>query len=332
MPAHPSTYPFEQQARAEAAAESLKTARVTTLVSVCLALAGALLGLTLGRASGMVQGWEVGLVASCAVFCVLVLGAMLVRPFDQIPWITPLCSVFFLGYLALGAVAAFARPSILQGLLVYLMWFFPLLAFNRFVNIKRYHRQLSVLIYGTAIALAMARIALVPTPEPERGILIVFCLSNSALVLVMGMFARYREAYIQASERGQALQATHEAVLASEERLRRLFANAPSGIGWVGMDGRCQHVNATFGRMVGHAPEQLLGMAFADLVALDARAAWYELLVEAQHTGKSDFFTELRLLGSQGKPLPVRLSFALVEGMAGDAKAMVFVCQGSSNA
>lgn len=327
-----SARPLQQHAGDVAAAESLKTARFTTLVSVCLALTGALMGLTLGRAGGMVVGWEVGLVASCAVFCLLVLVTMLVKPFDQIPWITPVCSVFFLLYLALGAVAAFARTSILQGLLVYLMWFFPLLAFNRFVNVLPYHRHLSVLIYATAIALAAARLALVPTPEPERGILIVFCLSNTALVLVMTLFARYREAYIQASERGQALDATHQAVRSSEERLRRLFANAPSGIGWVAMDGRCQHVNATFGRMVGYSPDALHGMAFADLVALESRAAWYALLVEAQHTGKPDFFAELRLVAADGKPRQTRLSFALVEDDAGGSKAMVFVCQDSHGA
>src|ERR1700761_4804562 len=81
-------------------------ARMTILVSMAFALLGALFGVVLQFRSGApftLEGW---LIASCLLFSSVMIGVLLTRPFDQIPWVPPLASVYFLGYLSFGALLA----------------------------------------------------------------------------------------------------------------------------------------------------------------------------------------------------------------------------------
>ncbi|MEO5669902.1 MAG: ATP-binding protein [Ramlibacter sp.] len=319
------------QADAVAAADkaqgkALDKARRTVLAALCLALAGSVTGLTLGRSTGAVFGPELWLVGSCAVFCVGMLVLLLARPFDRMPWVVPVSSLFFLLYLTLGALASIGRESILQSLLVYLIWFFPLLAFNRFVNVTAHHARLTFVIYLASILLAVGRIAIVPATSSEVPLLMVYCFSDTAFVLMLGMFAKYREAHIKTLEGEQALVATHRAVLASEDNFRRLFANAASGIGWIAEDGRCRNVNAAFARMAGASPEALNDTMFDSLVAADSRQAWAKVHQHIRSGEQAGLSAELRLLAIDGRDLWTKISFAVVKDAADGSLATVFVC------
>ncbi len=309
------------------------SARRTVFAAAVLALAGSVLGLTLGRASGAVVGAEIWLVATCAVFCVFLLGVLLARPFDQIPWVAPVTSIFFLAYLALGAVFSFARESVLLSFLVYLMWFFPLLAFNRFVNVSFHQFRLSFTIYASAVALAIGRIALAPLRETEVPLLMVYCLCITAFALILELFAKYREAYISERERADALHATQEAVRASEAAFRRTLSKAASGIGWITADGRCQHVNTTFGTMLERSPDELEGCLFETLIAPASLPTWQRLRADMRRgDGTTDFQADLQLLAAGGKALWTRMSFAVAAVTPEAPPGLVFVCLDNSAA
>jgi signal transduction histidine kinase len=309
-----------------AAPNAQMSARRMVFAALTMALAGSLLGLTLGRSTGAVLGFEVWLVSASLVFCSVMLGLLLARPFDQTPWIAPASSVFFLLYLVLGALASITRESILQSFLVYLVWFFPLLAFNRFVNVSRFQRVLSMAMYLSAVVLAMARIVTTQGPPTEPPMLMVYVLSVTCFALILELFAQYREAYISQRERADALDATQQAVLASEAAFRRTLSKAASGIGWVTPDGRCQHVNLTFGTLLERTQTSLEGCLFESLLAPASKPVWQRLRADMQRGNGTDFQAELELLTASGKSLWTKLSFAVDKAAPGEAPSLVFVC------
>ncbi len=309
------------------APQTLIAARRAILAAVVLALVGSGFGFTAGQAAGAVTGAEVWLTASCIVFCVGVLFLLLLRPFDTIPWVAPLATSYFLGYLTLGALMSLGRDQLMQNFMVYLLWFFPLIAFNRFANVTAYSGALSLLIFCAAIGLALLRALVFPGSPAEPQLLIVYCLAISAMTLVLGLFARYREAFIQAQAKADGLEATHRAVEASERHFRRLFSNAASGIGWLSMEGRCMEVNETFRRMLGLAPERLPGQDFTALIHPDSRDQWREVLSEMQSGGRSDYSGELCMQHVDSRMLHVRVSFAVLARDGMNREAITFVCQ-----
>ena len=62
-----------------------------------------------------------------------------------------------------------------------------------------------------------------------------------------------------------------ERLLASEERFRKVFEHAPTGIAIGDVDGRIRQVNPAFSELIGYTPEELLGMHFSQIVHPDDR-------------------------------------------------------------
>ncbi len=321
---------FDPSSRAvsdQSAPQTLIAARRAVIAAVTLALFGSLYGFTVGRAMGAITGAEVWLTGSCVLFCAIVLIVLLRRPFDVIRWIAPVASIYFLAYLTIGAVMSIGREALAQNFMIYLLWFFPLIAFNRFANVTRYSGTLSLIIFSVALVLALSRAVMSPVPELEVPLMIVYCLTVSALTLVLGLFARYREAYIQTQARAKGLEATNRAVAASERRFRGLFSNAASGIGWLSMDGQCVEVNETFGRMVGQPVAELNGRPFSDIVHADSRATW-QAVHEALRSGeRREFDGDLSMCDASGRTLQVRMSFAVLARDGVNPEAIAFVCQ-----
>lgn len=306
--------------------DALRSARLTVFWALLMTLVGSTVGLTVGRWSGGVSGGETWLVLSSFLFSASVLLVLLRVPFDRLPWLAPLCSTFFLAYLSAGAMLAMDQPSIIGSFLVYLLWFFPLLAFNRFANVSRSQSTLSLLIVLTPILLATIRGFAFSEALSEIGVLVVYSLSSLTFALVLSLFTDYREAFIQQRERAQAEQAHYSALRRSEQRFRRLFANAASGIGWLSLEGRCEDLNSTFGRMLGHPAADLHGQAFAALVDAEDQPRWQALLLELQSSDRDEVAADLRLRDASGRLLWTRLSFALVAAADGQPEAIAFVC------
>ncbi|MEX0729450.1 MAG: ATP-binding protein [Aquisalimonadaceae bacterium] len=304
----------------------MTSARQAVLGAAILTLAGSIVGITLGRSAGSVTGYEVWLVLSSLVFSAGLLAILIVKPFDRIEWVAPVTSTFFLLYLSVGSLLSIDKSAITNSFLVYLLWFFALMAFNRFVNVARHSAPLTLAIYLIPNFLIAGRLALYPNSQSEIGVLAVYCLSYATFALVLGLFARYREAYIQEHERSRALQVINKAVRASEGQFRQLFDNAASGVGWLSLDGVCLHVNATFAHMMAKPMERLHGLRFGDLVHPEDSPVWESLLEEMRRGEKRDYDAELRLQADTGQSLWTRLSFAQVTKADGDPEALAFVC------
>ncbi len=176
------------------------------------------------------------------------------------------------------------------------------------------------------IGLAVARIVSHPEELNEVSVLIVYCLSNVTFALVLSLFTDYREVYIQQQERTRAEEVQIRALRESEQRFRRLFANAASGIGWLSMDGRCEDLNSTFGCMLGRPVNELQGQPFCAFVDAEDQPLWADLLCGMQSAGRGDFAIDLRLSGAAGKLLQAQLSFAVVAATDGQPPAIAFVC------
>lgn len=309
-----------------ASLESIRQSRLLVWAALWLATAGTLFGLTFGRAIGAIDGVETLLLLASLAFCAILIILLWIRPFDRFPWVAPTVSLFFFSYLAGGGLISLLQTESLANLMVYLLWFFPLLAFNRFVNTSRFHTLITWLMYLTALALALASIPLLDSPNVFLAPLTIYCLALTSHLVILGLFARYREAYIAGQERAQAQEATHRAIRASEAQYRQIFDEAASGIGWLSPDGICHHVNTTFGRMLNESPEQLKQRPLESLVIEDDKDKWRTVVAEALRGNLQNAHSELRLISSHGRILWTRISLARLSDAAGQPKALVLIC------
>ncbi len=308
------------------ARDPLQLARITIWCTLILALAGSITGLTLGHAVGAVTGFERILVAGAALFCGILIVILAIRPFDRLRWLAPLISAVFLAYLVLGGLASLHKPSIVDSFLVYLLWFFPLLAFNRFANLTTSQVPLTWLIWGAALALSVGALMVQSLPEREVPVLLVYGMSLTTFTLLLSLFAWYREALIKALEREQAAAAAHQTVLASERRFRDLFVNAASGIGWLDADGVLHQVNATFARMLNRSVANLEQVPFVHLVAAESRDTWDHDWLRLSSGADTELLTELRLRGNDGAQPWTRISLAVRRNPDANLHEVVFVC------
>jgi len=304
----------------------MRPARNILRVALVLVLAGAVLGLTVGRGLGEVDEFEAWLIGSSAVFTAGILALMFVWPIDRKPWLAPLISGFFLAYLGMGALISLADERLVSSFIIYLLWFFPLLVFNRFVNLGRSGAPFSWSIIGVAVALALLRIAHHPERVSEAAVMVVYCLCAIAFVLLLEMFARYREHWIQEQERKRGELLANRALRMGEQRFRRLFAGAAAGIGWLTLDGECLEVNGSFGKMLGYRPETLRGMRFGELVDAADYDRWQAIRDHLSTLRQEEASTELRLRGRSGRAVEAVLSFFTLLDIDGAPEALAFIC------
>jgi hypothetical protein len=112
---------------------SSSLARRALFITLSLALAGASLGLVASRL-GMVVGDEIDLVLCSFLFSSGALGTLIVFRTVALQGVATASTCCFAINLCVGVlIAAYGKGERLN-LFVYLLWFFPLLAFNRLVN------------------------------------------------------------------------------------------------------------------------------------------------------------------------------------------------------
>ncbi len=116
---------------------------------------------------------------------------------------------------------------------------------------------------------------------------------------------------------------TEEALRASEELLRRAFADAPQGLAILGPDLRLIQANRSFARMLGRSIEEILGteaLAFLhpdELADAESRAA--AILADDVDT----YQVQRRMLHADGHAVPVLIAGAVVRGTGGELLAVV---------
>ena len=110
----------------------------------------------------------------------------------------------------------------------------------------------------------------------------------------------------------------------SEQRFRTAFANAPSGMALVSLDGRLLQVNLALAQMLGRSQADLAGSRWDTIVHPEERAEDRRARVELVEGKRAVYRTERRCLHADGRSLVVALS---VSPTAGDGDEGQLIAQ-----
>lgn len=181
-------------------------ARRALLITGILALLGAGLGVV-GIFRGTVVGFEIVLVLSCMVFAFGKLLTLLVFRAVPLQAVATASTIYFALYLCAGPIIALNGAGPHMSLFIYLLWFFPLLVYNKLVNAPAMGRVLAKsLLVAPVLLLVMLSARLLAIFEIEMMFLLAaYCLSYIAFGLSFNVVTRYREEYIVERERSESL-------------------------------------------------------------------------------------------------------------------------------
>jgi diguanylate cyclase (GGDEF)-like protein/PAS domain S-box-containing protein len=185
------------------------------LITGVLALAGSGLGV-IGILFGNVAGTERVLVLFSLLFALGALTTLLFFRNVALQAIATACTVYYAANLCAGSlIAAFGSGEHLN-LFVYLLWFFPLLVFNKLVNQRVIGKLLAkILLVAPVLMLCCLFTHLMGIfGSAVLGLLGVYCLSYICYAAMLNIATRYREEYIIERERAESLK-LHSQVLES---------------------------------------------------------------------------------------------------------------------
>ncbi len=157
---------------------------------------------------GTVAGPEAALIVSCLVFCLASLAALLVWRRIALQTIATASTLYFAFYLCACSIISVSRLSQHHlNLFIYLVWFFPLLVFNKLVNEPAVGRLLGkILLVGpVAIIVCLAPRLIAIFSVDLLFLLVTSCLSYLGFGLAFTVITRYREEYLVERERAESL-------------------------------------------------------------------------------------------------------------------------------
>jgi diguanylate cyclase (GGDEF)-like protein/PAS domain S-box-containing protein len=196
---------------ADADRRSVALARRALLLTAVLAVAGSGLGV-FAALRGEVAGIQIVLVLSCLLLSVAALVLLLFCRDLAVQTIATVATTYFAIHLCAGAFAAVRENGHHLNLLVYLVWFFPLLVFNKLVNepaVARFLAKGLLLAPFLVLGLLLSRLP----AEFDQNVLFflgAYGLSYISFALMLDIVARYREEYIVERERAESLKTESE--------------------------------------------------------------------------------------------------------------------------
>jgi diguanylate cyclase (GGDEF)-like protein/PAS domain S-box-containing protein len=190
----------------DADGSSKALARRALFTAATLALAGSLLGV-IAALMGSMAAIEIVLILTCLLFTSGILGTLLFCRNVQMQTVATASTVFFAIYLCLDAIISVFGSGEHLNLFIYLIWFFPLLVFNKLVNAPSVGRFLSksLLLAPVLILCCLTWRLIAIFPVALLFLLVTFCLSYLAFGLMFDTVTRYREEYIVERERAESL-------------------------------------------------------------------------------------------------------------------------------
>jgi len=206
-------------------------ARRAVLSAAALALVGAGFGLTFGVAQGMVAGVELWVIASCALFSAGILALYFLLPPHHFHRLAVAAIVYYSLYLGAGILIALHLGDNNLNVLVYLLWFFPLLAFNILMRTNRMGGRLHLALMVLPLVLLAASVdrILALFPAEVQALLVVFCLAYLCFGLILSTLSQYREAFIAERERSEGLLGAAQIL----ESISDCFLSVDAGFGLV---------------------------------------------------------------------------------------------------
>jgi diguanylate cyclase (GGDEF)-like protein len=207
-------------------------ARRGLVITLSLALVGSGLGIV-GTVGGTVAGIETALVVCSLIFSTSALVSLLFFRRITLQTAATGSTLFFLINLSAGMIIAICGRGEHLNLFVYLVWFFPLLVFNKLVNRPAVGHLLGKILFASPILIVCCLVPrLIAIFRVEQLILVVvYCLSYICYGVMLNVVTRYREAFIVERERAESLkrEITHRKV--SEARIEHLaFFDSLTGL------------------------------------------------------------------------------------------------------
>jgi diguanylate cyclase (GGDEF)-like protein len=207
----------------EAGSSSTELARRGLLITLILAMTGSCLGLV-GAVVGVVHGVEILLTLSSSIFSASSLILLLFFRRVAAQTIATSTTLFFFVNLSAGMVITTYGPGDHLNLFVYLVWFFPLLVFNKLVNQPAIGRLLGKILQTVPILFVGCLLPrlMVVLPKEQLMLLTIYCLSYLCYGVMLNVVTRYREAYIVERERAESLRVEITNRKEAEARIQHL--------------------------------------------------------------------------------------------------------------
>jgi signal transduction histidine kinase/ActR/RegA family two-component response regulator len=172
-------------------------ARRALFITASLAFAGSILGL-LAVLNGTTTAAETALIFSCLLFTFAILAVLLFRAHAPIQSLATASTIYFAIYLCGGSILSAISAKQPANFAVYLLWFFPLLVFNKVVNapatgrfLARFLQFIPILMLG---CLAPRLIGVIKMEWLFA--LIAYVLSYLAFGTMFDVVTRFREEYL----------------------------------------------------------------------------------------------------------------------------------------
>jgi diguanylate cyclase (GGDEF)-like protein/PAS domain S-box-containing protein len=181
------------------------------LTTSSLAMASSGLGVV-----DVLRGVAVGAEAALVISGLLVSAAMFFGLFafrDRgLQTVATASTIYFEIYLCAGAIIAVLGPGQHLHIFVYLLWFFPLLVFNKLVNAPAVGRLLakSLLVAPPVVLVSLWPWSTVVFKPDVLLLLVTFCLSYLCYGLTLNVVTNYREDFIVERERAESLKVESE--------------------------------------------------------------------------------------------------------------------------
>jgi len=176
-----------------------------------LAMCGSALGVAaiLQRA---VTGIETLVVLSSGLFGSGLLVTVFVFRRVKVQTLAPVSTMYYALYLCAGMTVTLGGWGNQRNLFTYMVWFFPLLVFNRLVNSPRVGRFLArlLIVAPSIILLTFLSRLLTLFPLESKILAVAGCLSYLCFELLMNGVLKYRESYLVERERAESLRIESE--------------------------------------------------------------------------------------------------------------------------
>jgi len=180
-------------------------ARNALLTASALVLLGSGLGIS-AITKGRVSGGEAAVILAGGVYTLGVLIVLLANRKLPVEKIAAVSTAFYTAYLCSGILVSILPGGNHEDLLVYLLWCFTLLVFNKLVNVPSVGRFLAkFILYAPLVILGclFSRILAVFSLGPVY-LVVVFCISYLCFGLMLDAVTQYREAYIVEREHAKS--------------------------------------------------------------------------------------------------------------------------------
>jgi PAS domain-containing protein len=188
-----------------------------------------------------------------------------ITPLARLSPVAIAATTYFALYLGAGAIDAIVDQGSHDNLLIYLIWFFALLAFNQFVNASRPSR-----ILGSILLCAPLTILVVRSPRlieifsvPLQSVLIVYCPAYIACAFMLNAVWRYREAFIEEQERFATIKAASQ-----------ILESIADGFYTLDRDWRFTYFNRAAELLLRRSRDGLIGKKIWDEFPDLARSGW----------------------------------------------------------